>query len=166
MLSSLPTIYKSPARYQVHPQSPPPPLNITTIQQQPTLPTTMQVSSMLCTSLVIHVRTSMWQEIMWLINKPCGRRKLKQSKPQPSHNQALWLINIRLKKRQPQLRATTSKKPSQSLLSKPQTTMYSQNHNHKNRYSHRKYVYLATHPTSPGHKTKSKQKCTTTAFSL
>src|SRR4051812_35271465 len=32
--------------------------------------------------------------------------------------------------------------------------MYSQNHNHKNRYSHRKYVYLPTHPTSPGHKKK------------
>jgi len=34
--------------------------------------------------------------------------------------------------------------------------MYSENHNHKNRYNHRMYVYLATHPTSPGHKTKSK----------
>src|ERR1043165_7695023 len=127
----------------------------------------MEVSAMLlCTSLVRRVRTSMWQEILWLINKSCGRKKLKQPKPQPSHNQALWLIKIRLKKRQTQLRATTSKKPSHSLLSKPQTTMFSENHSHKNRYIHRKYFYLATHPTSPGHQTKSKQKCTATAFSL
>src|SRR3954469_19271974 len=80
----------------------------------------MQVSAMLCTSLVIHVRTSMWQEILWLINKPCGRKKLKQPKPQPIHNQALWLINIRLKKRQPQLRATTSNN---------QATAFSLSHN-------------------------------------
>ena len=104
-----PTISKSPVQYQVHPHSPPPPLNTTTTHQQPQLPTTMEVSAMLlCTSLVIHVRTSMWQEILWLINKSYGRKKLKQPKPQRSHKQALSLINIRLKKIQPQLRATTS----------------------------------------------------------
>ena len=80
-----PTISKSPVQYQVHPHSPPPPLNTTTTHQQPQLPTTMEVSAMLlCTSPVIHVRTSMWQEILWLINKSCGRKKLKQPKPQPS----------------------------------------------------------------------------------
>src|ERR1041384_3847713 len=73
-----PKISKSRFQYQVPPHiRPSTPLITTTTHQQPQLPTTMEVSAMLLrTSLVIHVRTGMWQEIMWLINKSCGRNNL------------------------------------------------------------------------------------------